>query len=69
MGRKRLMELGWSHEDTIKWEKNPSRTPTGVPPGGLEMRTNGPQGSIRSTAEATAAAVRQTRAVVGNTRY
>jgi len=44
MGRKRLMELGWPHEDAIKWEKNPSHIPSG-----LEMRTNGPQRSIRST--------------------
>jgi len=46
MGRKHLMELGWPHEDAIKWEKSPSHVPNA---GRLELRTNGPQRSIQST--------------------
>jgi len=55
MGRKHLMELGWPHEDAIKWEKDPSHVPLGrletshIPLGMLGTHTNGPQGSIRST--------------------
>lgn len=45
MGRKRLIELGWPHEDAIKWEKNPDH----VPSKRLGLRTNGSQGSTRST--------------------
>ena len=55
MGRKRLMELGWPHEDTIKWEKDPDRIPSGT--------------LTPTSILSTAAAVRRARAVVNNTRY